>query len=204
MYKIYFGNRYISLSSLKEESKGPNIQLPIICKSKKSFDKAYIDFKNDKEKLCLNIINLNPAKLFKHLKKKFLIIQAAGGLVENNENKTLVMMRFGVWDLPKGKIEKGEKKKQAAIREVEEECGITDLKIENKIGKSYHTYKLNEKLVLKITHWYKMNYSGNEQPVPQTKEGITEIRWVGKEELGKIKEISYPNLSQIFEFALQS
>jgi len=204
MYKIYFGNRYISISSIKEEFGGQFSHPSIICKNKKSFDKAYNEFQKDEKLLSLNILTFKPDKFFKYFKKKFLIIQAAGGLVENNDNKTLVMIRFGVWDLPKGKIEKGEKRKQAAIREVEEECGITDLKIINKIGKSYHTYPFNEKLVLKITHWYKMSYSGNELPVPQTKEGITEIKWVKNEELSKIKEISYPNLNQIFEFRLKS
>jgi 8-oxo-dGTP pyrophosphatase MutT (NUDIX family) len=202
MYKIYFGKRYIILSSSNEDK---NLRIShdfITCKNKKSFDKAYIEFQKDDRLSCLKLINPKPDKLFKHFKKKFKVIHAAGGLVENNEGKILVMKRDGVWDLPKGKIEKGESRKHAAIREVEEECGIFNLKIVCKIGKSYHTYKLENKSVLKLTHWYKMIYDGNALPVPETREGISEIIWTGNNELKEIKELAYPNLSQIIDFVL--
>ena len=51
-------------------------------------------------------------------------IVAAGGIVKNEEGKTLIIFRRGFWDLPKGKVEKGEKIINAAQREVEEETGV--------------------------------------------------------------------------------
>ena len=53
----------------------------------------------------------------------FTQIPAAGGVVIRNE-KILFIFRNGKWDLPKGKIDNGETAKEAAIREVAEECGI--------------------------------------------------------------------------------
>jgi 8-oxo-dGTP pyrophosphatase MutT (NUDIX family) len=202
MYKIFFGTRCIIISSLNENDYGQNIQALIKCKNNKSFDNLYTDFQKDETITCLSISNSNPKKLFRHFKKKFKVIKAAGGLIENSEGKILIMKRNGVWDLPKGKIEKGEKKKQAALREVEEECGISDLKILSRINDSFHTYKCNETEVLKITYWYRMLYNGIEVPVPQTIEGISEIKWVDKNELREIKEIIYPNLRDVIDCIL--
>jgi 8-oxo-dGTP pyrophosphatase MutT (NUDIX family) len=204
MYKIFFGTRCITISCLNQDDKRQSDRSLIKCKNNKSFDKLYAEFQKDESIICLNISNSNPLKFFKHLKKKFKLINAAGGLVENTDGKILVIKRNDILDLPKGKIEKGEKKKQAALREVEEECGISDLKILLKIENSYHTYSINNELILKTTHWYKMFYAGNKIPVPQTKEGISEIRWVDKNELIKIKELTYPNLKDIIDFALNN
>ena len=81
------------------------------------------------------------------------MIEAAGGLVYNSDKKALMIFRNGKWDLPKGKIELGELIEECAIREVEEECGIYDLQIENKLIDTYHTYVLNSiKVLKKIAH----------------------------------------------------
>ncbi len=78
----------------------------------------------------LNKEAINPALIFggsvdlilKKLQKQFKNIEAAGGLVFNAKNEFLLIKRLGKADLPKGKIEKGEDPKTAALREVEEEC----------------------------------------------------------------------------------
>ena len=44
-------------------------------------------------------------------------INAAGGLVENGNGEYLMIKRKGYWDLPKGKIEKGENDEDGALRE---------------------------------------------------------------------------------------
>jgi diadenosine hexaphosphate hydrolase (ATP-forming) len=54
------------------------------------------------------------------------IVKGAGGLVFNREGHVLVIRhRDGSWVFPKGHIDEGENALQAAIREVEEEAGIT-------------------------------------------------------------------------------
>jgi len=200
MYKIYFGTRFITFSSPKEDKNEDFSETIIICKNKKSFDMAFKDFQKDESILHQHFVGDKPGKLFRHFKNKFKVVKAAGGLVENKEGKILVMKRDGVWDLPKGKIEKDEKKKEAALREVEEECGISEIKIVNKIGVSYHTYENSKSWVLKVTYWYKMKYAGTEVPIPQTEEGISEIIWTNEAELNEIIEIAYPNLRHILEY----
>lgn len=107
----------------------------------------------------------------------FQVIEAAGGLVFNTRNELLLIERLGVWDLPKGKIDKGETPEIAAIREVEEECGINGLTIEKSLASSYHVYYFKNKYVLKRTYWYKMNSTFKGQLVPQMEENITKVEW---------------------------
>ena len=106
--------------------------------------------------------------------------------------------RFDTWDLPKGKIEKGEGKKEAAIREVEEECGISGLTIENKLQKTYHIFQRNEREILKITHWYKMKTDFEGELTPQLEEGITEVVFKNKEQTKMALENSYENIRLLF------
>lgn len=115
--------------------------------------------------------------VFNKFAKHFKIIEAAGGLVFNSKKQLLLIERLGVWDLPKGKIEVGEIPEIAAVREVEEECAVTGLTIENLVCKSYHTYFFKEKHILKRTYWYKMNTNFNKNLVPQTEEDITKVEW---------------------------
>ncbi|MFT4643140.1 MAG: 8-oxo-dGTP pyrophosphatase MutT (NUDIX family) [Candidatus Azotimanducaceae bacterium] len=129
----------------------------------------------------------------------FKIEKAAGGLVKNNRNEILFIYRFDTWDLPKGKIEKEESKKEAAIREVEEECGITGLKIQKKLQKTYHLFQRKNREVLKITYWYSMSttYSGSLKP--QIEEGITDVVFKNKEEVKEALEKTYGNIKLLFE-----
>ncbi|ULT24020.1 NUDIX domain-containing protein [Sphingobacterium sp. E70] len=69
-------------------------------------------------------VNRDFETVFQNLKSKLKIIKAAGGLVKNGDGDYLFIYRLGKWDLPKGKVEDNEKMKEAAVREVEEECGI--------------------------------------------------------------------------------
>ncbi|MCD6556054.1 MAG: NUDIX domain-containing protein [Bacteroidales bacterium] len=138
-------------------------------------------------------------KLFNDIKLYFNYIEAAGGLVKNKNNELLVIQRFDIPDLPKGKIEKNEKPEDAAIREVEEECGITGLKITGKAEPSYHIYTIKNKKVLKKTHWFYMNYAGDETLKPQTEEDITKVEWCDKSTAKKYKQKTYAGLKTYFE-----
>jgi len=124
------------------------------------------------------VFNCNDEELvFNKFAKHFKIIEAAGGLVFNSKNQLLLIERLGVWDLPKGKIEAGEIPEIAAVREVEEECAVTRLTIENLVCKSYHTYFFKEKHILKRTYWYKMSTNFSQTLIPQTEEDITKVEW---------------------------
>ena len=87
-------------------------------------------------------INKDFETVFQNLKNKIKLIKAAGGLVKNGDGDYLFIYRLGKWDLPKGKVEENEKMWEAAVREVEEECGIKINYLGKKITTSYHTYFL--------------------------------------------------------------
>lgn len=111
-----------------------------------------------------------------YLKEKFNIVEAAGGVVEKDD-QILLIHRMGKWDFPKGKLEKRETPEQAAVREVEEECRIKVL-LGEKICATYHTYIMNEKYILKKTHWFRMDLIDDSQMAPQVEEDIDELRWM--------------------------
>lgn len=129
--------------------------------------------------------------------KKFTLVTAAGGLVQNEKKEYLLIFRRGKWDLPKGKLDKGEKLEDCAIREVEEETGLKEVKLIKPLCVTYHTYHEGARFILKDSHWYIMKVKGSQQLVPQTEEDIHEIRWVKKEGLSEYLKISYPSVADV-------
>lgn len=109
-------------------------------------------------------------------------IRAAGGVVYNRDGKLLMIFRNGKWDLPKGKMEEGEDAATAAIREVEEECGVNELEIIRPLEPVYHTYFQKGKWWLKETAWFEMRSTFSGEPIPQQEEGITAVKWLNRKE----------------------
>lgn len=138
-------------------------------------------------------------KLKKAFFKNFLLIEAAGGIVQNKEKEILFIFRLGKWDLPKGKLEKGEDLEECATREVAEETGVTDLKLKNKVGETYHTYDAFGKHFLKISHWYHMKSQRAQQLVPQTEEDITGIKWISLKDLKEPLSNTYASIRDILD-----
>jgi 8-oxo-dGTP pyrophosphatase MutT (NUDIX family) len=136
-------------------------------------------------------------KLKKAFFKHFTIIEAAGGIVQNEKKEILFIYRLEKWDLPKGKLEKGEKLEECAVREVEEETGVTNIKLKKKTGETYHTYEAYGKYFLKISHWYFMSCPGKQNLVPQTIENITEIKWIAPAHLKDVFLNTYPSIKDI-------
>jgi 8-oxo-dGTP pyrophosphatase MutT (NUDIX family) len=126
-------------------------------------------------------------------------IIAAGGIVENEEGKILLQFRRGKWDLPKGKLDKGESIEECAVREVEEETGLQNIQLGALIGVTNHSYKEKGKDIIKKTYWYKMKVWGNQKLVPQTDEDILELRWVKENELKQYLSNTFPNILEITE-----
>jgi len=124
---------------------------------------------------------------------KFII--AAGGLVKNEAGELLVIFRNGKWDLPKGKIEKHETVDSGALREVQEETGLKNIKLLSEFHRTYHTYEQDNKRILKETVWYLMQASGSEATRPQQSEGITRIEWVNAQRARKLTENTYGNIA---------
>ena len=106
----------------------------------------------------------------------------------------LAIFRRGKWDLPKGKVEKGEFYKQTALREVQEECGLSRIELGQRLPDTYHTYSENGKNILKRTVWYEMLLTGEEVPVPQTEEDITDFMWFDYQSVSEIMKNTYESL----------
>ena len=138
-------------------------------------------------------------KNWKRFVKQFKIIEAAGGVVLNQQDDWLFIHRLGKWDLPKGKLEKGEKPKEAATREVSEECGIPEPAILAHITDTYHVYPLNGKRILKRTYWYVMRSTAHTGLVAQAEEGITDVRWVNKFQVAVVAADSYGSIRQVID-----
>lgn len=120
--------------------------------------------------------------VFASLKKKLYYIEAAGGFIEK-ENKFLFIYRFDRWDLPKGKLDKGETIEHAAVRECEEECAIGNLSIQQQLSSTFHVYKYKDRHALKQTYWFYMTTDYAKKLIPQTEENITDVQWFSKEEV---------------------
>jgi 8-oxo-dGTP pyrophosphatase MutT (NUDIX family) len=145
--------------------------------------------------LHITVNDYNDVKTY--LKKKFKIIKAAGGLIRKKE-KFLMIYRMKKWDLPKGKKESGEKHKQTAVREVEEECGVK-VKIGKKLGTTWHTYTMNKRSMLKKTRWYVMDLTDDSKIKPSLEEDIEELRWMTQKEVYHALENSYKSIRFVFE-----
>ncbi len=126
----------------------------------------------------LNVFGENIEEIWNEFQKLFRIIEAAGGLVSNPQGELLFIKRLGKWDLPKGKMEKGESREESAVREIEEETGLKEVKLVKFINTTYHIYiERNGEKILKCTHWFEMTFDGEDTSKPQIEEGITEVAW---------------------------
>jgi len=152
----------------------------------------------------LTVISADPKKLIKKLQQQLVYIKAAGGLIRNDAGEYLFIFRRGKWDLPKGKLEPEEKAEQAAVREVEEECGLKISLVKRELDSTYHIYEQDGEFVLKRTCWYLMKSRGDQALVPQLEEEITEARWFKTDELQLIRQNTYLSVLQVMQNIPQS
>lgn len=145
--------------------------------------------------LDISVEDYEAVKVF--LKGKFKIVKAAGGLVKKKD-RFLMIYRMKKWDLPKGKKESGEKYRQTAEREVEEECNV-DVKVGKKICTTWHTYTMNRNSMLKKTRWYAMDLVDDSKIKPMVEEDIEELRWMTQKEVYHALENSYNSIRFVFE-----
>lgn len=135
--------------------------------------------------------------VIQEIKRGYTVIKAAGGLILN-EGEVLMIWRLKKWDLPKGKLDKGEKPKMTAVREVEEECNVK-VKLGKKICHTWHTYKRNGKRILKKTYWYRMYCVDDSHMKPQLEENIEDLKWMNEVELKEALYNSYPSIRDVFK-----
>lgn len=162
---------------------GKGVQL--LSEADLSLDKAVSELEKNKDWKGVYYLCESPENCWKMFTAMFVLIEAAGGLVQNESGDYLAIFRRGKWDLPKGKLDYEETPEQAALREVEEETGIGELKIIRTLPTTFHTYPENKKRVLKKTHWYLMKTEDTKGLKPQAEEDIEEAVWLTEDQLKK-------------------
>lgn len=195
MYKVFVNDKPLFLTNqiVKETDfkffllESIDIEQLIVNYFQHKIHKAYLYHPDEKE-------------IIKKLKEKIPVNKAGGGLVYNNKGEVLFILRNGKWDLPKGGLNKYEEiEDDAAKREVEEETGVSNLKITKKLQKTYHIFKRNGKYKLKITQWYEMHTDFEGPLVGQEEEGIEKVAWLNPEEIESALKNSYENIKLLFE-----
>lgn len=116
---------------------------------------------------------------------------SAGGVIfrriENQIEFLIIKDSYDKWTFPKGHIEKGEKPDEAAIREVGEEVGLTDIKIVNLLSKIDYWFKFEGELIHKFVYFYLMESYSFDLKIQE--EEIKEAKWVNVKET--INTLSY-------------
>jgi 8-oxo-dGTP pyrophosphatase MutT (NUDIX family) len=194
MYKVFVNDKPLFLTN--EISKETDFQLFLL----ESIDIEQIIvkiFQNKIQKAYL--YHPDEKEIMKTLKAKIPVSKAGGGLVYNQKGEVLFIFRNGKWDLPKGGTEKWEEIEDTAMREVEEETGVNQLTITEKLQKTYHIFKRNGKYKLKITHWFKMQSAFDGTPIGQIEEGIEKVAWLNSEQIKEALKNSYENIKLLFE-----
>ncbi len=175
MYSVYYLDNVLIITENKEKYPGNEVVFAGEKKALCSFAEAWIDNENRRDTV---VYGYDVEKMFHHLKKHFKYVEAAGGVVRNSENKLLFIRRWEIWDLPKGKVNKNEDVEACALREVEEETGVSGLRIIGELPFSFHFYFYKEKLVLKKTFWFLMGTKYAGALKPQLEEDITVVKWL--------------------------
>lgn len=178
MYKVFVNEKKLSISKFAQDLE-KNIQYD----GPATLEIA-VDLLENTSCSELHIYGDNLEKIWVNFTHMFKVIEAAGGVVNNEKNDILFIRRMGKWDLAKGKIEKGESREQAAVREIAEETGLHDLILQKFINTTFHIYtERNGEKTLKATHWFHVHYVGNAEPIPQVEEGISEVAWKDKKQI---------------------
>ncbi len=200
MYKVFFNERTVILTD--DFIRNFQMRYGLFYKYRnvhelKDMLSIYSDIKSID---TLYIYHHNLDQLRERFKSCFRMVYAAGGVIKNKEGQYLVMKRRGKWDLPKGKVNKNETIEEAAIREVTEETGLSDISITAPMISTYHTYYIDSTPVLKKTSWFEMLSIDKDEPVPEIEEDITEIRWMKKEQLKSIADNTYLAILDVLRY----
>jgi ADP-ribose pyrophosphatase YjhB (NUDIX family) len=200
-YSIYFDKRKIVLTKNFESHFNNQNGLFIRFDTFQELSKILDFFQSSTEVENVFISARSVQSLLDAILSKHKVIKAAGGLVQNSKGEYLFIFRYGKWDLPKGKLELGEKIEDAAIREVSEETGISGLNLNSHIANTYHTYRLGHSFVLKETHWFHMRYDGHEPLIPQLTEDISIAKWVPTNKFDEILSNTYDTIREVLNSA---
>ncbi len=124
--------------------------------------------------------------------------RAAGAAVRGPEGWLVIRDRWGCWTLPKGKIDPGETPREAALREIEEETGIS-AHIEQRLDEVTYSFWRRGRLQRKLVVYY-LATTRERRLTPNMGE-VEAARWVSANEF--LLYCDYDNNEAIFRLALR-
>lgn len=203
MYKIYINQTKILL--IPSEKLDSSIQTDdenhvVLYGGKSRYFLQYIDMCEKTDRLqSITFHSPKYKKMLGDFLDLFKVVEAGGGIVINEKNEILFIHRRGSWDLPKGKLDSGETRRDAAVREVMEETGIHGVQIGTKLGVTHHAFRNGkEKRCIKKSHWYLM-FAPKQPLIPQKEEDIELAEWMTLEQFYSEPRDVYPNISLILQ-----
>lgn len=199
MYKVYVNDKPIILSDRMQTLLGFEVYLYKNTRIEEVIHKLQFT-----QTQGIYLYNNDLDVLWENFKKSFVLVYAAGGLVINNQDEILLIKRNGYWDLPKGRVEIGENSQFTALREVEEECSISNLEIIEDLPVTYHIYQEKGVEKLKKTYWYIMKTNDVAQPSPQIEEGITEVIYININKIENCYPTMYLNIKDLIDYFLSN
>jgi ADP-ribose pyrophosphatase YjhB (NUDIX family) len=192
-YKVFIESSYIFFTETDQNLPNWPFERP----------HSYEELASRVQKRNFQVVSADPKLAMFSFFTDFKFVQTAGGLVQRGqEDAFLWMYRFEHLDLPKGKIEKGEGVLQAAIREIQEETGLTgQFELREQLPNTYHVYPFKNRSVFKENHWFRFQFFGEAALHPQTEEGIEAVFWLKNQEWRGRLEQTYPGLKELLETA---
>ena len=146
----------------------------------------------------IEIISEDFEKVFAHFCSFFVAVEAAGGVVADRKGHIAMIHRRGRWDLPKGHCDANESLAECAAREIEEECGLSQLAVDEELCSTLHIYDTYGRWELKRTTWFAVRALGSTATTPQTDEDIALVeRYSLDEAVRRATNESYPTIAQV-------
>lgn len=200
MYKVFINDRPIFFLPDKEALNNYSFSGTYLVFTGDELDKLLeIIHQTTTETQALCMINQEVDQTYNRFRKAFKTVEAAGGVILNQHKEMLWIKRLGKWDLPKGKMEYGESKAEAAKREVEEECGIELATTLSYLCTSRHIYQQQGQWILKPTYWFYGQISTQQELIPQQEEGITDVQWIAQAQLAEPLSNTYASIKDVAE-----
>ncbi|WP_168797553.1 NUDIX hydrolase [Neolewinella litorea] len=200
MYVIYINDRPLVLRDTATASPygdgAPDTHLVARYSGKRKSLLNYADTleKGSQKVFSIELVADDLNDLWQDFQSHYRWVEAAGGLVTHaRKQQQLFIFRRGYWDLPKGKLDEGEDRAAAALREVEEETGLRQLSLGEALPTTYHTYRTSKHRILKPTYWFRMTTEQNEL-IPETAEDIERAEWRSVESVLEGEGPIYENL----------
>jgi len=199
-YAVYLNRKALLFNNSQNNNTQFEILKTVEGKSQITIQQAFKWLsENENENVGLLFKDLDFDSGIELLKTEFKFIVAAGGVVSNSAGNVLFIERLGLWDLPKGKVEKNESIETAAMREIIEETGIQSLQNQKFLGSTFHIYWLKDKFILKESVWYSFTTLDNNVLIPQQEENITKAEWILPSKIEEVLRHTYPSIIHVME-----